>query len=161
MMKNGFGFLAAAALCCGSAQAATLQFSPASRTIAPGASADVAIVVSGLGAGAAPSLGAYDFNVTYDAGILSLGAITFGDPSLGSQLALSTPSFRQTDTAVAGIARLVEVSLDSISIVDAQQAGQFTLAVLSFDALTPGVSSLGFDTVTIGDAAANALPATL
>ena len=49
----------------GAASAISLEAIPSSATISLGDSVDVEILIGGLGDGSAPSLGAYDIDLTY------------------------------------------------------------------------------------------------
>lgn len=69
-------------LACNS-QAITLGFSPAAQNVVAGAPADVAITISGLGDGTAPSLGTFDLVIDFDPAVLSFSNVSFGDPVLG------------------------------------------------------------------------------
>ncbi|MGI9342509.1 MAG: cohesin domain-containing protein [Gammaproteobacteria bacterium] len=161
MTQNIRYILAALLYVAGAVQAATLSVSPANQSVGPSGTAQVAITVSGLTANGAPSLGVYDFTLTYDPAVISFTSVSYGDPGLGNQLALSTPSFQASNTGTSGAAQIIESSLDSPAILDGGQAGAFTLAILTFDAVGPGTSALNLTGVTLGDADANALPAIL
>lgn len=120
---------------------------------------DLAVRISGLGDGIAPSLGAFDLDVTFDSGFLSLSDATFGDPLLGDQLDVlgfggnpASASLASPDTV-----NLFEVSLDLPSDLDALQADSFVLAVLSFGAVQPGSSALGIRLNSLADAGGNAV----
>lgn len=152
-----FGLLLGA----GAAQAATLSVSPAIQNVGPSGTAQVAITVSGLTANGAPSLGVYDFTLTYDPSVISFSNVSYGDPGLGNQLALSAPSFQASITGTPGAAQIIESSLDAPATLDGGQADTFTLAILTFDAIAPGTTALNLTAVTLGDADANALAATL
>lgn len=67
-------------------QAISLDFIPASGSVVQGQPLITALAISGLGDHAAPSLSAFDIDVTFDTAILSLNSATFGDPVLGDQL---------------------------------------------------------------------------
>ena len=60
--------LALFALLSAPAHSATLSLAPASQSVAPGGTAAVDLNISGLGNFAAPSLGAFLVEVTFDAG---------------------------------------------------------------------------------------------
>lgn len=132
---------------------------PSSMTIAPGDSLDVALKISGLGDGAAPSLGTFDLDVTYDPAILGFSAAAYGDPGLGDQLdVLGLGSFQQT-TASLGSVNVFELSLDLPDDLDLLQYPEFILATLTFDALGAGTSPLGVSANSLGDSLGGALAA--
>ncbi|MGZ8239171.1 MAG: PEP-CTERM sorting domain-containing protein [Methylobacter sp.] len=89
--------------------------------------------------------------------ILSLGGVIFGDPSLGDQLALGQ-SAESFFTPRDGSVNLVELSFDTVADLSTLQADSFTLATLSFNALTAGVSPLNISLNAIGDANGDPLP---
>ena len=60
------------------AQAVTLSFNPATQSMAQGGTATVDLNISGLGNFAAPSLGAFLVEVTFDSSILSFDSVSYG-----------------------------------------------------------------------------------
>lgn len=141
--------------------AISISFSPTFRTTTVGSSVAVALAISGLTAGAAPSLSTFDLDVSFDQTILGFSGATFGDPLLGDQLdlfglgslAIATPGF--------GTVNLFELSFDLPSDLDNLQAGSFTLATLTFSALSVGTSNLGILINALGDSFGNPLSATV
>ncbi len=108
----------------------------------------VDVVISGLGAGAPPSVGAFDFDVSFNPGILSPTGVSFG-PFLGNpDLFEALTSFALTPVLVD----FAEVSLLLPAELDALQQATFTLATLSFDTLALGTSPLTFSQVVVADA---------
>jgi len=152
--------VAAAVLWMSPAKAATISVSPASQSIVNGDSVDVSIVISGLGDGAADSLGAFDLNLTFDNSILSYTAAAFGDPVLGDQLSLGGSGTYTAATPGAGLVNLVQLSFDPVALLNSDQAGSFVLAVLSFDAVGLGDSVLDFSGIILSDASGAALSST-
>jgi hypothetical protein len=146
--------------------AITISLNPATQTVTAGSSFDLSLMISGLGSGAAPSLSTFDVDVSFDQSILSFSTVAFGpflgDPSLGESITsfgVSTP----------GIVNLFELSFlegDSTTCIfctppfldDLQPAG-FTLATLSFSALSAGASPLGITLNALGDANGDPLTA--
>ena len=125
------------------AHAVTIAVEPALQTVLVGSTVDVDLTVSGLGDFAPDSLGAFDVNVLFDPAVLGLSGVSFGDPVLGDQLDLfGFGSITGVDDTVPGIVGVFEISLDLASDLDTLQAGSFTLATLSFDALAIGSSSV-------------------
>lgn len=143
-------------------QAAVLAFLPAVQSVSVGSPVQVALTVSGLGDGAAPSVGVFDLDLTYDPGILQLNAVSFGDPVLGDQLdLLGLGAVTAVDSSVAGLVNHFELSLDSPGDLDSLQATSFTLSVFSFTALAPGVSALGLTINALGDSLGDSLSASI
>ena len=149
--------------------AITISLNPATQTVTAGSSLDVALVISGLGDGAAPSLGTFDVNVSFDQSILSFSTVAFG-PFLGDPSLLeSINSF--DDTSTPGIVNLYALSLlegDSTTCIfcippylDDLQPASFTLATLTFSALSVGTSPLGITLNALGDANGGTLTADL
>lgn len=155
-------FLGAAGLL---ANTISLSVVPDLGTVSAGDSVNAAIEISGLQGNApnGPSLGAYEFTLSWDSSILGTPIVTFGDPGLGDQLALSVPSIKCTGAACGGVATnssltIGEVSLDSVSTLNADQAAAFTLATVDFTALASGsTSSLDLASITLADASGNRL----
>ena len=116
---------------------ATILLSPApsTQTIAAGGLTTIDLRIAGLGAGVAPSLGAYDVDLMFDPSVLSFVSATFGDGVLGNQLdlfGLGNVSFLTPST---GMVNLFELSLDTPADLNALQADAFVLASLSFSGL--------------------------
>lgn len=144
-------------------RAASLDFFPASQSVETGNPVAVALSISGLGNGAAPSLSTFDVDITFDPTVLSWSNATFGDPVLGDQLdvlGLGGNSITATITN-PGTLKLFELSLDAPSDLDTLQAGNFTLVTLMFETLAQGSSTLGMNVNVLGDANGEPLTATL
>jgi hypothetical protein len=135
-------------------KASTLSLVPSDPSVNVGDSVAVDLNISGLGGGT--SLGAFDITVDFST-VLTLESVSFGDPSLGDQLALT--SFSTTDAiAGAGSERLIEVSSDSVATLNSMQASSFTLAVLNFTANSAGSGDLSLSNLTLSDASGGGLP---
>jgi hypothetical protein len=144
------------------ANAATLDFVPSSSAPTVGTPVDIALRISGLGAGVAPSLGTYDITLAFDPVILGFKSFTFGDPTLGDQLDWSgSGTAAGFDGSVAGSLNVYEVSFALASDLDTLQAAQFILGTVSFDTLSTGTSSLGIGSYLLGDAVGQNLVADL
>jgi len=117
----------------GAASAITLEVVPSSSTVNKGGSLTADIKVSGLGDGSAPSLGAYDIDLTFDAGLFTFNSFTFGDPVLGNQLDLFGFGSVSGSSLVGNTLDLFEISLDLASDLDTLQAPEFILASVVFD----------------------------
>ena len=145
----------------GIAQASiNIGFSP---VVYAGNTLNVGIVISGLGTGTAPSLGAYDLDLSFDNSHLNFTGVVFGDSVLGNQLDLSGQgSLSGSDSSSPGFLNLYEVSLDSINDLNDLQADNFTLATLTFSVLPNASSQLNFSNINaLGDADGEPLGATV
>ena len=142
-----------------------LSVDPNSTSVATGQTVSAAIDIQGLEGNApnGPSLGGYEFLFSYNPAILGDPTVTFGDPSLGDQLALTTTPFTCVGTACGASSNipleLGEVSFDPASVLNAGQASAFTLATISFTALAGGTSDLSLSDVILSDANGRALSA--
>lgn len=142
----------------GHADAASIALSPSGQTVTPGASVDVDIVISGLGANVAPTLSAFDLDVSFDPSVLSFVAVTFG-------LDLGAPGI---DAFVSGgllggpvRVDLAEASLLSNAVLDASQPDAFVMATLHFTALGLGTSPLAITQAVLANTAGGSIPADL
>ena len=115
----------------------------------------------GLGDFAPDSLSTFDLDVSFDASVLGFNNVSFGDPILGDQLDLFGFGSITDATPGGGIVNLFELSFDLPGDLDTLQAGSFTLAVLTFDALATGTSALTVGINAIGDAIGDPLSATV
>jgi len=111
----------------------------------------VDVVVSGLGR--PPSVGAFDLEVVFDPVILSSTGVTFSSFLGDAVLLEALTDFR----FLPGSVELAEVSLLLSAELDALQPANFTLATLSFSALTSGSTTLTFSEITLDDAFGNLL----
>ncbi|MCI0541908.1 MAG: cohesin domain-containing protein [Verrucomicrobiales bacterium] len=125
----------------GRAHALSLTLQPSVQTIGVGDSATVDIIISGLGDFASPSLGAFDFELSYDSSILSADLATFG-----TLLDAGIPgaSLQFSDLTSPGTVRLHELSFHNPDELNTLQPGSFTLALLSFSGLSGGISAVDF-----------------
>ena len=137
-----------------------IEFDPVSQTVPVGDTAEVALVISGLGIGIAPSLSIFDMDITFDSALLGFSSAVYGDPVLGDQLDLFAGSVIST-TPSAGSVNLFELSLDGPWDLDDLQAGSFTLATLFFNTLAVGASPLEITINALGDAWGDPLTATV
>jgi hypothetical protein len=141
-------FLTVLTVGAGLARAATLLvLSPSTTTPAVGSPFDVSLVIDGLDAGVAPSVGGFDVTILFDPSSLQLTDSSFGtglgDPSLFEALA-------DVDTA-PGSVRLQEVSLLSAATLNASQGNPLVLANLEFVLLDPAATTLKFGSVLVSD----------
>ena len=149
---------AACMLFTGTSQAST--FTMVSTQI--GNSVNVQIGVSGLSQYSAPSLGAYDLDLSFDPSLLRFSGAVFGDATLGNQLDLFSlgGNSSSADLTAPGIVNFYELSFDSVADLNSLQADSFTLATLSFDVLDFGTSDLTLSVNAFGDAEGYDLPVT-
>jgi hypothetical protein len=135
---------------------------PATQTAGLAATVDVQLGISGLGLGAAPSLGAFDVNVAYDPAILSFTGVQFGDPLQGDQLDLfGTGAIEDFSLLSPGLLEVFGISFDSTADLDSLQADQFILTTIQFQTIAAGTSPLVPTLNSIGNAAGAPLTATL
>jgi hypothetical protein len=132
--------------------AVTLGLDPPAQSVSVGEQVEVALVIAGLGAAVPPSLGTFDIDVTFDATVLSLNDVAYGDPALGDQLDLLGLGSVTATGPGAGSVSLFELSIDPIAELNDLQADAFTLAVLTFGAVGPGSSGLNLAVNALGDA---------
>lgn len=147
---------------CATAQAITIGFVPLDSSVVLDPNAppfSVALVISGLRDFSAPSLATFDVDVLFDSTILGFSSVTFGDPLLGDQLDLSGFGSLSSHTLGDGTLNLFELSLDDAAVLDALQAGSFTLASITFNALAAGRSPLDLFVDALGDSNADPLTA--
>jgi hypothetical protein len=126
-----------------------------------GSQAVVSLDITGLGSGAAPSVGAFDIDLSFDSSILALSSVVLGDPALGDQLDLFSLGSILAATPGAGTVNVFEISLDFADDLNLLQADAFTLATFTFDTLAAGSSALGLSLNALGDADGLPLEATL
>lgn len=138
------------------ASAITIEFNPSSQSVSGGSTTTVDLVISGLGDGAAPSLGTFDLDVGFDPSILSFSGATFGD-----QLDLFGLGDLQFVTPGVGTVNLFELSFDFVDDLDTLQMDSFLLATLSFDTLAGGSSALSVTVNALGDSNGDPLQAEL
>jgi len=158
-MKSTFGklwaiaALSVAVLSSGPALALPiLTFAPLNQTVNLGDTASVDVMVTGL---TGEFVGSYDFNVSWDAALLSLDSLSFGDALDGPLDSLS--GFVNG----TGSVNAFEVSLGLLSNQDG--LSDFRLFTLSFDTLAVGTSALNFiggiiPTGLLGDELGELLP---
>jgi hypothetical protein len=137
------------------ASALMLGFEPVSQEVPVGTLVDVALTISGLGDGTAPSLGAFDVDIGFDPTVFAFDSAAFGD-----QLDLSLFGSITGVTAGLGTVNLFEISLESIANLNNLQAESFTLATLTFDAIGLGISPLEISRFVLSDALGSSLDAT-
>lgn len=139
-------------------QAALIQLIPSSTNLTLGDAVQVDVRISDLGA--ANSLGTYDLDINYDASLLGLTNIHWGDNLLGNQLDLmGFGSWQESSETTAGTRNLFELSFDDAAWLNSHQASEFTLFSLVFTALAQGGTTISAQLNALGDAWGNTLPA--
>ncbi|PXF55063.1 MAG: hypothetical protein C4B58_15295 [Deltaproteobacteria bacterium] len=133
-------------------QAISIGFEPISQMVGVGDSVDVALVISELGIGYAPSVGTFDLDIFFDSTILAFNSATFGDSVLGDQLDLWGFGSLAEITPATGTVNLFELSFDTVDDLNTFQADSFTMATLTFDTLAVGTSSLDIGINALSDA---------
>lgn len=153
------------------ALAISLDVLPASQSIGVGQAVSVSLVISGLSDMTAPSLSTFDLDVSFDATLLSLRTLDAnGDGVMDSvrldphsQLDLRGRGGNPLAASLVGLGslNLFGISLDTPANLDTLQAGNFTLATVTFDAVASGISSLALTVNVFGDAQGNPLATTV
>lgn len=122
----------------------------------------IGVVISGMESGVAPSLGAYDLDISFDPNHLAFAGATIGDEFIGNQLDLTNAgdNLSGADEINPGVINLFEVSLDSADDLNNLQADGFFLAYLNFQVLQAANSQLDISINALSDADGNPLTAT-
>jgi hypothetical protein len=153
MRQAVFGFLfvcAVNAVAVVGADAAIITLSPDNTAPSVGNSLQVDVGISGLGNGAAPSLGAFLVELVFDDTLSTFDSAVYG-PFLGD----TDPLSFETDiftTSGPGFVSLDEFSFLFDFELDALQADAFTLATVSFDVIDAGSSFIDFGFVDLSTA---------
>jgi hypothetical protein len=138
------------------ANAFTVSLVPQGPLASAGTSFNVDVVAEGLTGGGAPSLGAWDLNVSFDSSVLAVAGVTFGTGLDVLGLGFNIQGF---DDSVAGLLNAYEVSFDSTADLNSLQPGAFTLFTVTFNAMSEGASLLGLTANALGNAEGDALSA--
>jgi len=119
------------------------------KAAAVGEDFDVDVIISDLGNGSPPSLGAYDLDIGFDPAIVSPMTVTFGnllgDPGMPSETVTSF-SFSPGSVDLGQESFLTPTRLDGL------QSDSFTLATITFKALAVGTSPLTYQNSVAFDA---------
>lgn len=132
------------------ATAVTVGLTPANNSIYIGETVDIDLMVSGLVAGQAPSLGAYDITLGFDESIVSLLGVTFPAPP-NSGMDFGNGSFQDALSMGPGMVLLSEVSFERARTLNRLQPDTFTLATLSFQGVAVGMSSVDYLSLLLSD----------
>lgn len=127
----------------GLAGAVMLSFSPSEQDVELGQQATVGVYLRDP---AGSRIGAFNFNVEYDATLLSLQNVIFsdgfGNGALGSFQDIQTPTAGQVNVAELAFAFDLSPFQDGVS--------DFLLFSLTFDTVSTGISLLGFSEDILG-----------
>jgi len=160
-MNNWFRrvWLLALLLSSSTAANAALELSLSSRQ--SGAVLSVSIAISGLEAGIAPALSAYDLDLYFDASRLAYLDTVVGDGQLGDELDLFDTGGNLIFASLSqpGRLNLFELSLDDPADLNALQADTFRLALVNFAVLQAGETTLDLTINGLADAGGEALSA--
>ncbi len=116
--------------------AISINFSSQNQNANVGDAVSVDIIVSGLESGGLNEIvSSFDLDITYDASIVSFTSVTFG-PELGFSF--------QSDFSIPGLIDFNEVSLELDNFLQTTQGDSVNLGTLSFNAISLGMTSLGF-----------------
>src|SRR5262245_41292611 len=123
------------------ANAFTLTLAPSTQSVANGGTVSIDAVISGLGAGAAPSLGTYDLNLSFDASLLSFSGLTFGT---GLDVLGLGPGEQDAQLTAPGLLNVFENSFDTVADLNQFQPDSFVLFTLTFQATASGTATLSW-----------------
>ena len=112
---------------------------------------ELALVVSDLGAGGAPSLAAWDATLQFDTSFLAYESATIGNGVGGSELDIGGLGTAEVITPGAGSVQLVELSFAIDPLAFDVQPDSFQLATIVFSVNGFGSTEVGFGTVVLGD----------
>jgi len=159
MLRRGLGALAGAVLwvACSTAGAIEIFVAPSSQDVLLGDPVSVDIVITGLGAGAAPSVGAWDLDVDFDTSLLSASSISAG-PIGGLDLGIVGSVFGPP--IGSGPINMSEISLEDPALLDLLQLDTFTLFTLTFNTVAAGTSAVSITLNDLGDSLGAPLQAT-
>jgi len=139
-------------------QALKIGFDPIEQMPGVAESVSVDLFISGLGDFSAPSLGAFDLDISFDPNILSIGDVDFdlllGDPDwFEASTEVLYPGDLRPDSSIVpdGTVNLIEVSFFTPIELDDSQPSTFTLASLTFETLAIGTSPLDLTINSLGD----------
>lgn len=139
-------------------QALTISVESAASEVELGDTIGIAINVSDLGSFLPPSLGAYEFGLTYDPAILGFT----GNTSFTHYLGDPDPFAFETDISVAEtVSGRIDFSVVSFLLpteLDLIQPDSFTLATVELSGLALGNSSLALSDLVLTDAFGLTLP---
>jgi Cohesin domain len=150
------------------ATAATITMSSTGSTTVIGSSVTVSFQISGLTSAAAPSLAAFDLDVTFDPTVLQFASASFIDPATAlNQLdfpEIGGLGFLGLSSDLGASVDVFGVSGNSAAVLDSSQAGQFTFVSLAFTTLSAKQTTIALNlldpNLLFGDAGGNPLSPT-
>lgn len=146
----GLAALAVATFLASARAVPTVSLTPVSQNIGVGDTAFVDLSISGLGVGpTAPKLGSWLAQIAFNNTIVT---ITNGDVVFGTNLDLGVFGTTQgADASTPGLLNLDQVSYEDSTALIASQPDAFSLATLKFTGVAPGITSLTFSQLQLGD----------
>lgn len=129
-----------------SAYALQISVQPSVTNTIVGQNIQIEVVALDLMTGAAPSIGAYHIELSFDSTLLSLSSVSFG-----AGLDLGVLGSLQNVISTAGAIEIDETSFELESSLNTLQPGSFTLFTLGFTAGMVGSSNLGLTLFSISD----------
>jgi hypothetical protein len=132
----------------GAASAYTLTITPADQTTTVGSQIGIGITASDFGV--AGGLGAYNLDLSFEAGVLGFDRVVDG-------LGMGTVAFGLDYALNGGVLTLTDTSFDDPATLLASQSASFTLFTVYFNAIGEGTSFLSLSGVTLSDALGNAM----
>jgi hypothetical protein len=158
MRQHFLAMILALGVCAAATASADPVISVGSSTVSAGGVTTVNLDITGLQPGV--GLGAFDIDVGFNPTILSFASAMFGNlPTQGDLLDTQGFGSITAVTPSGNSVNLVELSFDDPSALVAAQPSGFTLATLTFNALSAGVSSLMLSVNSLSDAFANSVSA--
>ena len=150
-----------------SSKAITISFQPETVNVIMGDSFLVDLIIEDLGDGKAPSLSTFDIDILFDPTVLGVddtdtdsdGVIDSVsiDPTGQLDILGLGSNWLSASITSPGKLNVYDLSLDSESDLNDNQADSFKLATITFDAVGVGSSILSIGSITLGDAAVNSL----
>lgn len=138
----------------GPARAATISLLPSDVNPPVGGTFSLDIMVDGLGASGAPSVGGFQIDLSFDGGLLAGQSVSFGS-------ALGTGSQVFTSESIgAGSVTLNAVSLLAPATLDALQGASVLLGSVAFQRLDAAAGTIGFGSVLLSDSFGSAINVT-
>lgn len=137
--------------------AISIDLVPNQTHITSGGIVSIAVNISGLKDGGAPSLGAYDLDFHFDNTLFSFNSLIWGDNNKGNQLDLAGFGSLQDSSENAGWLNLLEISFDDALNLDFAQAGEFTLFSVVLNAVGIGSGNFSLTANSLSDSFGNAL----
>lgn len=133
-----------------SAASATLEIQASVATLELADEVEITVVVSGLGAAAAPSVGTFDVQLSYDAALFTPAEQT---TVFGSRLGDTGAGEALTEVAAdASQVEVFELSLQASEVLNSSQPTSFELFSTRFTAIALGQGSFGLTVPALGDA---------